>query len=81
MIAFPNEPIRAFNTGDLFKDGDDDVIGWGDGKVLSVQPDGRFETRPRNAIGAWERGRRQGNVVVYSNYGGPVWFVPVVDLP
>lgn len=34
-------------------------------EVLSVQPDGSFQTRPKGTAGAYERANLAGNVLVY----------------
>lgn len=35
------------------------------GNVLSVQPDGSFQTRPKGTAGAYEKARISGNFVIY----------------
>lgn len=47
-----------------------------DGDVLSVQPDGVFQTRPSGADGPFERAKISGAVLVYRPVaGGRAFFV------
>ena len=46
--------------------------------VLSVQPDGTFQTRPRTNIGAWESAKQVGDKLVYQP-DGKVYVVPIVE--
>lgn len=47
--------------------------------VMSVQPDGRIETRPITAIGAWETIRDDGNKAVFIEAAGGTYAIPLVD--
>ena len=47
--------------------------------VLSVQPDGTYQTRSRDAIGAWESARRVGDKLVYLS-GGKFFIIPIVEI-
>lgn len=47
--------------------------------VLSVQPDGRIETRPINAIGPWETCRIEGNRLVFPDVDGKRFALLLVD--
>lgn len=51
----------------------------GEAEVLSVQPDGRIETRPMTAIGPWETYREEGNRAVYFDVDGRHYAIPLVD--
>lgn len=39
--------------------------------VLSIQPDGTFQTRPLGTAGPWEKGPRVGNKIVLSDPAYP----------
>jgi hypothetical protein len=39
------------------------------GEVVSIQPDGRTETRPEGTEGPWERGTLAGDKVIYNSAG------------
>jgi hypothetical protein len=96
MIAFAKTPILAFQVGDLIKlqEGTvavapllpnalrrDDGSPSRAGDVLSVQPDGKYQTRPATLIGPWETARVVGDKLVFSNYeDGAVYIVPMVPL-
>jgi hypothetical protein len=47
------------------------------GDVLSVQPDGSFQTRAADQIGAWETAQREGVSLLYSGTGVTFLVVPV----
>lgn len=47
--------------------------------VLSVQPDGTYQTRSCDAIGAWESARRIGDKLIYES-GGNVWVIPFIEV-
>lgn len=47
------------------------------GDVLSVQPDGTFETRPKGTADAYEKGRVSGNLIVFKTPDAPIPFVVV----
>jgi hypothetical protein len=54
------------------------------GDVLSVQPDGSYQTRPLGAAGPFERCKVQGSGVIFRPKGteGPPFFVPLaLDWP
>lgn len=70
MIAFSG-PMLEFKSGNLIDLGNGNVaVEWPDSTtVLSVQPNGTFETRPRTAIGAWETAKKVGNKLVYKPDG------------
>ncbi len=51
----------------------------GSNTVLSVQPDGSFQTRPFNAISVWETATLEGNVLVY-RIEGLTFVVPFVHV-
>jgi hypothetical protein len=82
MIAFATQPILAFETGDLIPGQAPGTVAviWpaGSDTVLSVQPDGRYETRPRTAIGPWESAKKVGNKLVFQP-GGKVYVVPLIE--
>jgi hypothetical protein len=82
MIAFAQSPILAFETGELIPGQDPGTFAvvWplGSDTVLSVQPDGRYETRPRTAIGPWESAKKIGDKLVY-NSAGAIHVVPIVE--
>jgi hypothetical protein len=50
--------------------------------VLSVQPDGTIQTRPQGAAGAYERGLKKPDRVIFNPTGpsGPVFVVPYADV-
>ena len=81
MIAYAAQPILAFRIGDLLKvDGGVALLVDAD-HVLSVQPDGSYERRLKDAIGPWETAQQSGDKLVYHHYDhGEVFVVPVVTL-
>lgn len=52
-----------------------------EGTVMSIQPDGSIETRPRGTAGPYECGLLLSDRVVFSPNGsnGPVFLLPYVD--
>lgn len=46
--------------------------------VMSVQPDGRIETRPANAVGAWETVTDDGTRAVFEDVDGKAFAFPLV---
>ncbi len=50
-----------------------------DTEVLSVQPDGRVETRPIDQIGPWETYREEGTRAVFFDVDGKAFAIPLVD--
>jgi hypothetical protein len=81
MIAFASQPILNFSqTGDLIALGNDYyAVRVSPTEVLSVQPDGRYETRPQTAIGPWETAKLNGDKLVF-NSDGHVYVIPMVTL-
>ncbi len=81
MIAFASAPILAFSLGDKIAVDGGVAIVWpaGSNTVLSVQPDGSYQTRSRSAIGSWETARDLGDKLVYVP-DGHVYVVPLVTL-
>lgn len=74
--------LPILSRGDLIPAGDGDVaVIWpiGSQTVLSVQPDGSFQTRPKTAIGEYEIARRDGNILIY-HPGGNTYAVPITVL-
>ena len=72
--------IAAFDARDVFQVNGGVAIIWPHGSetVLSVQPDGRHETRPKTKVGAWETGKPVKGGVAYQ-VGDYVWVVPIVE--
>lgn len=46
------------------------------GEVLSVQPDGKYETRPAGSFGAYEVAKREGRLRVYTP-GDSLWIIAI----
>lgn len=46
------------------------------GDVLSVQPDGEFQTRPKGTAGPYERCGLNGNALVYCPVGQAIYVLP-----
>ena len=67
---FPNSLIRGYDQNGK-------PIPSQAGDVLSVQPDGSFQTRDKNAIGGWETAQREGVSLLYSGTGSTFLVVPV----
>ena len=80
MIAYATQPILAFKTGDLISGSLPDTFAvlLDDDNVLSVQPDGSYQTRPRATLGAWESARKVGDKLVYLS-DGQVHVVPIIE--
>jgi hypothetical protein len=51
------------------------------GEVVSVQPDGRIETRPAGTEGAWERGTVAGDKIIYNSNGNIYVFAFFEQVP
>ncbi len=85
MIALSESPILAFQLANLNDYGNHRVTATyppGADTVLSVQPDGRYETRPHGTAGPYELAQQSGDRLVYGPYtGGVVYVVPIVLLP
>lgn len=86
MIAFADQPILAFRTGDLIALGNGAyAVLWPANQpdnaapktVLSVQPDGSYETRTE--IGAWESALLKGDKLIFRPED-KVYVIPMVDL-
>ena len=52
-----------------------------DGQVLSCQPDGTFQLRPKGTAGAYELVALNGNVAVYNPAGTPFAFMFLSSVP
>ena len=70
-MIFTDKPILAFLAGDLLPLGGfagQYAVLWprGSDTVLSVQPDGTYETRPKDFIGPWETAMKVGDKLVYT---------------
>ena len=49
------------------------TVHYGSGdNVLSVQPDGSFQSRPIGTNGPWESGRKQGNKLIFTDPAYPL---------
>jgi hypothetical protein len=89
MIAFAGAPFPKFQLASLIPDPNNPArvaVLWPQGgdTVLSVQPDGTYQTRPRSAIGAFESAVHTGAFLVYDQYAdfgapGIAWVIPMVD--
>lgn len=61
-IVFWPKSIQNLMTADLRElENGQVVVELGDNRILSVQPDGSFQTRSSEAVGPWERGTRIGD--------------------
>jgi hypothetical protein len=67
----------CIRTSDLLPQDDGTVaVLWPSGRaahdtVLSIQPDGSWQTRPITAIGPWEKARAIGNKLVFWDIAYP----------
>lgn len=50
----------------------------GSDTILSVQPDGRIETRPFDAVGPWETVTDDGTRAVFEDVDGKAFAFPLV---
>jgi hypothetical protein len=82
-LALPNGRVAIETNGPIPKKGGGE---WPAG-LLSVQPDGEFQTRPKPDnladVGSFESGRAAGLFVVFDEYEGfghpnTAWVVPVL---
>ena len=55
------------------------VVELPDGTILSVQPDGRQETRPAGTRGVYERAIVSGQMLIYCPDGVHVFALPYLD--
>lgn len=82
MIASASTPILAFEAGDLISGNEAGTfaVRWPpeSDTVLSVQPDGRYETRPLTSIGPWESAKKIGDKLVF-RVEGRVYVIPIVE--
>lgn len=83
MIALTTAPILAFALGDLIPQGGTRyTVNWPHGAttVLSVQPDGSYQTRPQGTAGAYEVCQKSGDKLVFSpRSDGTVYVVPIIE--
>jgi hypothetical protein len=80
LIGFAETPL-SFHSGELIPTDDPERVAlvWpGPDTVLSVQPDGCYETRPREAVGAYEKAILDGDRLIYEPIPGTLWVVPFV---
>ena len=82
MIAFAAQPILTLTLGDLIPSpipGRVAVV-WPSGSdtVLSVQPDGSYQKRPKGSIGPWESAVQKGDKLVFQP-DGHIYVVPFID--
>jgi autotransporter adhesin len=83
MVAYSDRPLFMSPTGFLLGtknavDGGKVTLSTADGSVLSVQPDGSFETRPAGTAGPYETAVDGGNTLVYCPDSVHVYVVSVV---
>lgn len=52
----------------------------GSGAVLSINPNGGEETRPKGTTGPWERCKIQGNVLVFRPAGARAFFFGLANV-
>ena len=82
MIVFARAHILAFERGDLLPGNEAGTVAvrWPkDGHtVLSVQPDGSFQTRPDTAIGPWESAKKIGDKLVF-RIEDKVFVIPIIE--
>lgn len=73
--------VVCLRTSDLSRHGDGTChVVWprGSDTVLSMQPDGTLQTRPSDAVGAWETARIVSDGLVFDDAAYPhAYFVPV----
>jgi hypothetical protein len=79
-MVYSNRPIgkdiTGFLPGSLNQvDGNRYTVSTADGSVLSVQPNGDYQTRAAGTTGEYEVGERDGNLLIFTP-GGNVW--PVI---
>jgi len=71
MIAVTKDPLLDFVLFDTLiptSEPDRFAMYWPQGQtetVVSLQPDGRLETRPAAAVGPWESGKKVGDKLVF----------------
>lgn len=83
MIAIstiPLTPMRLAATLLQISDGVF-VVSLPDGEVLSCQPDGSFQTRPKGTADAYEKCTVNGSYVTYNPDGVPFTFAYVPSVP
>lgn len=82
MIAFATAPILVWERGDLLPGNEAGTVAvrWpkDSDTVLSVQPDGSYQTRPDTAIGAWESAKKVGDKLVY-RIVDKVYVIPLIE--
>ncbi len=72
-MAVSTTPIEVFDHASVIDNADGTKsLRWGLGgtdpnskAVFSLQPDGTVQTRPDSAIGAWEKGKVEGDRLVF----------------
>lgn len=82
MFVYSNRPVghnfTDFLPGTRNRVGGGTTISTADGSVLSVQPDGKFETRPAGTEGPYEVAEDHGDKLVYCPDGVHTYVVAVV---
>ena len=65
-MLYADKPLPDFLPGSLNQVDGGVTVSLPDGSVLSVQPDGSYQTRPAGTAGPYEVARVSGNFLIYT---------------
>jgi len=83
MIAYGTTPLTPMKLAQTLNQQSNGqfTVSLADGKVLSCQPDGHFETRPAGTAGAYELCTVNGGYLTFNPAGTPYTFAYVASVP